>query len=264
MKSGHFNAGLTVNSNASVVDANGRGKPEQSLEPVAPEYIHAAEIGMKSTWFDERLELSASLFRYWYQDLQVFDIVNEISALPTQQLLNSDANVLGAEIELQLVPIDGMSIQAGFGWLDTSYEDFIVQKRVAVGGKGGTGDFERFDYSGHSLIAAPEYTVSGIIEYEIRLSHYGALIPQFDASWKSRVFFDPQAELLVGQGDYWIGSGRLAYRTPDSRIEIAGWVHNFMDKQYKVESFDQSRESRFVQEIWAEPRTYGFTVSYLW
>ena len=76
MKGGHFNSSVTIT--------------EGNIEPVAPEFIHSVEIGAKGRWFDGRLQVNASAFRYWYKDLQVFDIVNdEHQHLPTQQLLNS-------------------------------------------------------------------------------------------------------------------------------------------------------------------------------
>ena len=75
---------------------------------------------------------------------------------------------------------------------------------------------------------------------------------------------DPQREELISQVGYWLHNARLAYRTPDGRLEVAGWVRNFLAKTYKVDVFDLTREFFVVQEVWGEPRTYGFTVSYLW
>ena len=74
LKSGHFNAGLLVNPD--------RGGPVQSIKPVKPEYIDAVEIGLKLSGFDDTMTLKLAAFRYWYTDLQIFDIVNSEGEIP--------------------------------------------------------------------------------------------------------------------------------------------------------------------------------------
>ncbi len=88
------------------------------------------------------------------------------------------------------------------------------------------------------------------------------MIPSFDFSYKDRTYLDPQREDLISQDPYWLFGARLAYRTPGGGIEVAGWVENLFDEQYKIDSFDLSRQFNTVLEVWAEPRTYGLTVSY--
>jgi outer membrane receptor protein involved in Fe transport len=254
LKAGHFNASLVTRAGQDVM---------QSIAPVEPEYIHAAEIGLKTSLFDDRMQLGVAGFRYWYTDLQVFDIVNEAGEVPTPQLLNSDASVLGFEAELTLRPIEGLLLEGGFGWLDTEFVDFLVTKRTSRKGGKRPGRVATYDYSGNPLIAAPEFSFSGVAEYEIA-TRWGSLIPQYDFSYRSQVYHDPQKEELLSQVGYWLHNARLAYRTPDGRLEIAGWVRNFLEKTYKVDTFDFTRQFFSVHEIWGIPRTYGFTVSYLW
>jgi len=145
-KGGHFNAGLTIQSAAGQV---------QRIDPVDPEFIDALEAGFKSRWLQNRLSLNFAVFRYWYKDLQVFDFSNEVGELPIQKLLNSDADVLGAEVEIQLRPLPGLLLQFGGGWLDTEFVDFQVTK--ATDQPRGSGTPVEFDYSGHPLISAPKW-----------------------------------------------------------------------------------------------------------
>ena len=99
-------------------------------------------------------------------------------------------------------------------------------------------------------------------EYELPLFRWGSIVPSFDWSYKSRTFLDPQQELLISQAPYWILGARIAYRTPGGGIEVAAWVQNLLDERYKIDAFDQSRQFGQVNEIWAEPRTFGLTVSF--
>jgi iron complex outermembrane receptor protein len=123
---------------------------------------------------------------------------------------------------------------------------------------------QEFVYDGNPLIAAPRWNLSGIVEYEIPLFGYGSLVPQYDFSYRSRVYLDPQKLELISQPSYWLHNARLAYRSEDGRFEIAGWVRNFMDEHYRVDVFDVSIEFNTVLEVWGDPRTYGLTVSYSW
>jgi outer membrane receptor protein involved in Fe transport len=253
MKSGHFNAGLSIRASAAA----------QRITAVRPEFIHAVETGFKSGWLDDRFALDVAGFRYWYTDLQVFDITNEAGELPLQQLFNSDARVWGAEVDLTVRPLPGLTIQAGFGWLDSRFEDFVVSKAVSLGSRGEPNEAE-FDYSGNPLISAPSYNVSGIVEYEIPFFGLGSLIPGYDVSWRSKIYFDPAKLDPISQEPYWLHNARIAYRTPDGRIEVAGWVENLLDEQYKADAFDLALAYGTILEVWGDPRTYGVTVTFTW
>jgi outer membrane receptor protein involved in Fe transport len=250
MKSGHFNAGITLSNSAAA----------QSLDPVDPEFIHSAEIGIKSDWFDGRVRVNGAVFRYWYTDLQVFDIANEQGELPFPKLLNADARVWGAELDVTLRPIDGLYMYVGFGWINSQFKDFVVTKTVF--NQRGDPDQAVFNYDGNPLIASPKYSLSSVINYELDLDRYGFLIPQIDFNYRSKVYLDPQKLDPVSMPGYWLFNARLAYRTADGRMEVAGWVENFMDKHYKVDVFDVTREFNTILEAWGDPRTYGITLSY--
>jgi len=250
MKGGHFNAGLTIQPNA---------KDPQRIEPVEPEFIHALELGFKSRWLQDRLSVNFALFRYWYKDLQVFDFTNEKEELPIQKLLNSDASVLGAELEIQARPFPGLLLQFAGGWLDTEFVDFVVNKATST--SRGPDRFSEFDYSGNPLISAPTWNFSGVAEYQIPLGRWGSLVPQYAVSYRSKVYLDPQKIEVISQDPYFVHNARLAYRTPDGRFEIAGWVENFTDERYKIDVFDISLGTNAILEVWNDPRMFGLTLS---
>jgi outer membrane receptor protein involved in Fe transport len=251
-KGGHFNAGLTIKG----------GEPEQDVEPVEPEFIDAIEFGIRSRWLDDRLILNAAVFRYWYQDLQVFDITNEAGALPIQHLLNGDAKVLGAEAELRVKPLPGLLISANMGWLDAEFEEFTVIK--TIGQPRGSPKPQEFDYRGNRLVAAPTWNWSVISDYEIPLFGWGSLTPQWALNYRSKAYLDPQQFDPISQDGYWLHNARIAYRTPDDRIELAFWVSNIFEQEYKIDVFDLTRQTNTILEVWGEPRTYGVTLSLEW
>ena len=102
------------------------------------------------------------------------------------------------------------------------------------------------------------------MEYEIPLFGWGSLVPQYDFSWRSKVYLDPQQLDPISQPAYWLHNARLAYRTEDGRIEVAAWVRNFLDEQYRVDVFDITREFNTILEAWGDPRLFGLTLSFNW
>ena len=251
--SGDFNVGLTVSGGNSI---------RNQIEEVKSESIDAVEFGLRTRWFDDRLAFDAAVFRYWYHDLQVFDIVNEVGELPTRKLLNGDAKIRGAEVELRVKPLPGLLLSANFGWLDSEFKDFVVTKSVASP-RGGSESAD-FDYAGNPLVAAPEWNFAGIAEFEMPLFGWGSLIPHWDVDYRSKAYFDPQMLDPISQNGYWIHNARIAYRTPYDRIELAFWVANVFDEEYKVDTFDPNPDYDTILEVWGEPRTYGVTLSLNW
>jgi outer membrane receptor protein involved in Fe transport len=252
-KGGRFNPGLTIRG----------GEPLQSIDPVKPELVDDLEFGIRTHWLDDRLTLDGAVFRYWCDDLQVFDIENEAGALPLQQLLNANAKVFGAEATLVVRPLSGLTIEGNLGWLDSKYQDFTVIKTIQRPRQPNPTPAV-FDYSGNQLVAAPEWTASLVSSYEIPLFGWGTLVPTWDFSYRSKVYLDPQMLDPISQDGYWIHNARLAYRTPGEHIEVAFWIANVFDEQYKLDTFDITREFNTILEAWGLPRTYGVTLSLNW
>jgi len=42
---------------------------------------------------------------------------------------------------------------------------------------------------------------------------------------------------------------------------VSGWIHNFLDEHYKTQNFDLTRGLGVILDAYADPRTYGMTVT---
>ena len=78
-----------------------------------PEILDAYEIGFKSTWNDGLLIINGAAYVYDYSDYQAFQIVG-IDTITT----NADADSSGAELEVQVAPIEGLDIIFGAAYND--------------------------------------------------------------------------------------------------------------------------------------------------
>jgi len=255
---------------------NGAALLEQSLftaiTPVAPETTDSFEGGIKSYWWDRRLMLNAALFYTRYHDQQVFQLSTGRSALPAPELINANDSVTyGLELESRFTPWEWLEVFNAFGLLESEYLDFTNQIEIPDPTDISSSIVVTADYSGNRLLNSPEYAWSGSVEATWPIGNLGWLVPRFDWAYKSDVFFDPnqgQGNLsdfpkgTLGQGDLWILNARLAYRTPDERIEIAGWVRNLTDEAYVVDAFDVSLSFGNLWYVIGTPRFYGVSVSY--
>jgi outer membrane receptor protein involved in Fe transport len=251
-KGGGFNEGLTTVGGNFIPD----------IEAVEPEFVDSVEFGIRSRWFDDRVVLNAAIFRYWYQDLQIFDTDNQMDVFPNQKLSNGDADVLGAEAELHVRPLPGLLISTHGGWLNSEYRDLVVTKHFPL--PRGNPTTVDFDYAGNRLVGAPEWNWTVVTEYEIPLFGWGSLTPRWDFNYRSKAYLDPQMVDPISQDGYWVHNARITYRTPDGRMELALWARNLRGEAYKIDAFDLTHEHDSILEVWGEPRTYGVTLSLNW
>jgi len=273
-KGGHFNGGAV-----SVFDI---------ITGVDPEIVDSYEVGLRSAWFDERLRLNLTGFYYDYLDLQVFIVEQTALGFPIPKLANaSDAFVYGVELDLQTEPIDGLYLTFNAAWLESEYEEFVVtfSQRIQFPRQRGEPPpdprfiiVERmFDYTGNTLIASPNFSATGSIEYDIPLSGQivgwglGTLTPRFSFSWKDELLYDACGgrgnrcnfeQGFFGQDDFWIFNAALTWTSENEMLTLTGWVRNFMDEHYKTQSLDRSRDLGIILDAYADPRTYGITATF--
>jgi outer membrane receptor protein involved in Fe transport len=134
-----------------------------------------------------------------------------------------------------------------------------------------------FDYTGNTLLASPNWSVTGSIEYDIPLPGQvagrglGTLTPRFSFSWKDDVLYDTCGGRgnrcnfrpgSFGQDAFWVFNAALTWTSEKEMFTLTGWVRNFMDEHYKTQSLDRSRGLGVILDAYADPRTYGITASF--
>jgi len=257
------------------------GELQCGLTSAEPETIDAWETGLRGTWLDGRFQGTASLFYYKYANYQVFVVADAVGAPPTLQIVNAnDAQVYGAEVELRMEPlsdlvppeIEGLVLSARGGWLQSQFLDFVTVVTRAT--QEGIFEVQR-DFSGNQLINSPRFKLSAAAEWTFDLGRFGAIIPRYDFSWSSDIYFDPNEgrgapnrggnlympKYAVGQRRYWIHNVRMGYRVPEGNVEISGWCRNLTNQVYKTYAFDASGFNQVVINFLGEPRTYGLDLT---
>jgi outer membrane receptor protein involved in Fe transport len=273
-KGGHFNASASLEKGVTAAD---------------PEVIDSFEAGMKGLFFDGRVAFDASIFYYKYEDYQVFVIEDTFGGLPQVEIVNAnDAEVYGAESSLRVEPLTGwvpqameaLVLTARFSWLESQFLDFTTTnfKQVPISLIESKTLAVQTDHSGNRLINSPQFKVSISAEWTFDLGRWGMIIPRYDAAWSDDVFFGPNEGLglvndlgqnykpacAIGQCAFWLHNLRLAYRTGEGNIEIAGWVRNVTNEVYKTYAFDASSFANTTINFVSEPRMFGLDVMIFW
>lgn len=255
-KTGHFNGGAI---NAS-----------ELIEPVEPEDVNAFEVGIRSSWFDDRVTLNAAVYYYDYTNYQVFALQNQPDAIPLAKLINAqDVESRGFEVDLKLQPEDGLRWDLALGWVDSAFGTFttsiarVAQNSNVCGGPPTCVIFDNDDFTGNPLPAAPKFNFTTALEWELPLAggRFGSLTPRLDAIYQSTVYFDHQKDAALSQEPFWLMHARLSYRLPNQQVSIAAWVRNLTDQAYLRQSFDVREIAETILDVYGEPRMYGVTVT---
>ncbi|MGD1896958.1 MAG: TonB-dependent receptor domain-containing protein [Phormidesmis sp.] len=191
------------------------------------------EIGLKSTWLDDRLSANLALFTNQINDYQVLQrSFDGVSA----DITNADAQINGIELELRAIPVEGLELTAGFGYTDARFNNYINPF---------TGD----DLDGNRLPYAPNYNYSLAAQYR----SVGGNFSRLELQGSGASFFDDANQFE--QDAYVLVNGRLGYEWDETGVYV--FANNLFDTQYLTTAF-----SAVGQDFGAfgEPRTFGVQV----
>lgn len=209
----------------------GVGNSQATFDPIEarlvdPEFLTAYEVGVKSTWLDQRLRLNASLFYYDFEDQQVAIFTATGSGIPVQVISNAGESTLyGGELEFAMAPTENWLISLGLGLLDSEFDKFD-------GGLLG-------DLSGNELPLAPSINFNGLVRFQHEF-HFGVISLQTDFTFVDDQFFNANNDPLLTSDEYWVVGARVSYKTLDDNLEIALWAKNIFDEEYIADAYDVS------------------------
>jgi outer membrane receptor protein involved in Fe transport len=253
---------------------NATGSRISGITHAEPESIDAYETGLAASWFGGMVGGEAQLFYYNYKNYQIFTAQQFANSGPEFVVINAnDAELYGAEINAILrPPWAGGYINANFSWLESEFLDFVLLQQALVNFRGTQQVINReLQNSGNPLLNSPRFKISLTAEQAFPLGKYGYIVPRYDGSWTDDTYYDatkgrgipnlqgqPYApKLTFAQRAHWIHNIRAAYRTPDGRIELAGWIRNLENAAYKQYTFDGSTFQSTSIYFVGDPRTFG-------
>lgn len=223
--------------------------------PFDPETAWSYEIGTKTQWFHDSLQVNLAGFRTDFKDLQfrqrVLIVPGDESSAVVIILNAADARITGVEAGVQWLPIEGFTLSANYTYLDTKLKKFL--KDIPGINPGFT------DLSGNELPLSPSnaYTLSA--EYRFTAGSIGTFSIGGNYRYKGSHFFELTNPPEGKENGYGLLDGRISYQPNAGNFELALWIQNASDKLYRSQVQVGSRTgiSRF-----GPPRTYGLTLSW--
>ncbi len=259
-----------------------------SSKPFRAEDVLAVEIGSKSSFFGNRLQLSTSAFYYDYDDIQV-----QLLSPETNRNTNTNipsAEIFGTELEWLTEPLHNFVINGTFGWLSTRYdEDFVAAPGRPCFGGASRGDIDacpdsvafpdgvyRIDresvenIKGNHLSRSPEFSLNLGTQYAIDLAGFdslpsplhGVLTTRFDYTFRDEIYFDVFNRDAYRQGAWNSGNLRLLYDKDlaNWRFRLEVYARNLWDEEV-LTNVTPASDGLHQTGFYNEPRTYGFRVT---
>jgi outer membrane receptor protein involved in Fe transport len=152
-------------------------------------------------------------------------------AAPVSRLISvGDAEILAAELELFMVPVENLELSFGVGWLDAEIKapaGFGFNSNFGTGANAFAGD--PFFLDGSEL--AGGWTINGVVRYHIPLAASGNLTLQAD--------FDSREDSIgLGGNDISYAEDRILvnlrafWSSPSERFDVQAYVENAFDEKY--------------------------------
>ncbi len=228
-----------------------------------PEKVNAYEVGLKSRFADNKVQLNLAGFYYDYSNQQIAQIIGATSFLRA-----ANGRVFGMEAELAAQVADPLRIDASFGYLDTKYKGNTIDPTDPSS--------LTLNINGNRFPNAPRVTIAAGFDLTAFDNGKSKLILRGDTQYMGKYFFDPfgnygqnpcdsprtgslvlQAtpEIACGNPGYWLFNARATYSLND-KYSLSVWGKNITNKFYYVYGLNLNA---FYQDYFARgtPRTYG-------
>ena len=125
----------------------------QALAPYESDSTWNYELGFRSRWLDDRLDLNLAAFRVDWDDMQVTGASRTNAAV--RFIANAGAaRIDGVELEATVLPLTGLQVSLGGSWLDAKLRENQVNADLIAPG-----------LEGDRIPNVPEYSASLALEY---------------------------------------------------------------------------------------------------
>ncbi len=199
------------------------------LESFNPEDIWNYELGLKSSWADNRFVFNLSLFQYDYQDMQLLELSGErdefgnATEIPTYNIGNADAEGDGYEAEFAWSLTDGFRLHGNYSNVEATYTAYDYNQFP--------GQTPADDRTGKPLVNTPDkwnlgfdYSIdlgNGNLVWYVNNTHVGSQI-------SNSGIYDVEIEA------YDLVNTRISYMPNHGNWELALEAQNLLDEEYLI------------------------------
>jgi len=218
-------------------------------EGYEPEEVVAYELGMKSRFLDDALQLNLAAFYNDISDMQV-SIFLEGSGGAASNVKNAgEATAQGFEAELVYQVVESLRLSANYGYLDTEYDKF---EEGGVDVK----DLKDVPYAPENMVwIAGDWTIGtwswGNLDLHVDWSYNDDYVPYIEPSQNATAQIDSydvlNASLILSEVP--VGS--------DMNMQFSLWGKNLTDEEYRQNTIPFGL---WTVSYFGNPITYGLDV----
>lgn len=215
-------------------------QPNPAPPSFDPEFVKVIEGGLKLTAFDNRLRVNASFFHTDFSDVQVLGLVPGVIGLATNNA--GEADIDGFELEFSALPMQGLLLQGGVGYLDAEYTE-LDPSVVGI-----TLD-SRFPN-------APKWTTNASVSYQHSLLSGHTLTTRMDWFYRTTASNTAIERAVLTQDGYSLLNASIAFETNDGNWSIVLSGKNLSDETYLIdgnltEAFGTTYGTYALSRTWA-------------
>lgn len=184
-----------------------------------PEQVRSYELGLRSRFVDDRLQINASLFRAQMQDQQILRIPS-----PAVTFIDNAGETIteGLDLSISAAITPRFSIDWNSTLQAARYEQYACATCAPA-----------YDYSGNQQIRSPDFTTSLVLDY-VQPIGVGDIRLRGEYSYQSDMYFDPNNAQTEGyyQPGYDLVNARITYEPPSGNWDISVFGKNLTDEEY--------------------------------
>jgi len=251
---------------------------------VKPEEVDAEEVGIKSRFFDNRLQFNASVFHYNYYNQQ--DQLLSPSAVA--YLINLDGRENGLDAELTFAATQTVILNLGVGILHSEFDHTKCPTALVSGTPPQVGNClatgaGNVDVGGNPFPYASKVSGNFGVDWKALETTSGTLQVHADTSYTGKYYYDTfgsysytsptggitggavndrtigEGPLHNGGGDYWLLNSRISYLM--GRYTLAVWGKNLTNKLYYPNAINVEGSYGGDYFVRAAPLTFGAEAS---
>ena len=227
---------------------NGRPRAPVEFDAFDPEINWTYEIGVKSTWLNNRLRFNATGFYSQYRDLQLsFNFTNAAGA-PAVRIANAgDFDIAGFELEMAASVMDNFDLIAGLGHAKETIE-FLNPGAVPP----------QDPFTMQRLPKMPRWTANVGGQFTLPMGDMGTMALRADYGYRSSVVHDTQNREI--QNGYGLLNARVSWTAANEIWRISLYGTNLTDKVYSIQGLSQPIASLRETQM-GRPQELGVSIS---
>ena len=231
-----------------------------SATPFKPEIVIAYEAGIKSDLFDRRLRLNGALFYYDYKDQQVQGLEYDRITGRLGKITNvPKSHIMGGEIELTWVPLDGLTISQNIGYKTGEYDEYFAidgAKTDAANPVNGPWDvIISNDRSGERL-SFPKMNYGGSIAYDWGMAGWD-LRAETNYNYRDELYSVSSSSIIDA---YWLWNANFSVAPTGANWRVGLWGRNLFNTYYEETRNGFNGSARPTTSP-SQGRTYGVRLS---